>query len=270
MKEIKSIIQNQLMNQIHQWDDGVESFADTSMFWRDAKFHVDCLSDEKRIFEAFEAIDWISLIKKDCTILDLGSGSGWLTSLLSNYENVKEIYALDANENNLLEFMPKVVSVMNGNDLKIQPVLGVFDNLEHLGTKFDLIVASASVHHSDNIQKTLASCKSALKKDGKLIILNEFPSSKLRYIFRVTKNFIKIIQNVLKENFTYETPLISSHEIIYNRTLGDRTYCHEQYIAYIKNAGFDVETINLKYGNKTEDKQMFGGQRYTHFICSSR
>src|SRR5689334_1304137 len=119
-----SIVEKQLSGIVDSWDKAVESYQDSVSFWRDAKAHVDQITQEKRFIDSFQTVPWPELIKPGSIALDVGCGSGWLSALLSQNKNIAQIFALDTSRSNLTQLLPQVVNILAGDAAKIQPVIG--------------------------------------------------------------------------------------------------------------------------------------------------
>ena len=61
---------------------------------------------------------------------DLACGSGWFSSILSSFENIEEVNAVEISKHRLGELFEKTVSLMNGNPKKINRYLGSFYDLK--------------------------------------------------------------------------------------------------------------------------------------------
>jgi ubiquinone/menaquinone biosynthesis C-methylase UbiE len=267
MNEIVSVVEKQLVSVIHSWDVAVESYQNSLSFWRDAQTHVRQIKEEKRFIDSFYTVPWSEIIKPNTVALDVGCGSGWLSALLSKYKDVSQVYALDSSRTNLTELLPHVVKILEGDISKIQPVIGLFDRLDVLERKFNLVVASAALHHSTDIRNTLHGIYNILADDGVLVLLNEFPSSKLRYGYRIVIGAIRALRDLGMNRFPKETPMFSSSGILYNRTLGDWTYCLEQWSTFLKEAGFSVKFIPLNYSHKDQEVRGWRRENFVNFIC---
>jgi SAM-dependent methyltransferase len=219
---------------------------------------------ECNYLDAVREVNWDTYLSTDSTVLDLGSGAGWLTGYLSNFDQVSMIYSLDSSKYFLHRMMPDILRIMKGKKEKIIPVEALFSPLLLEDNSLDMVVASSVLHHADNLENLLKEINRVLKKDGHLIILNETPPSALRYLYSITKAFFKIFGNMLMLRYKSTSPTISSSGYLYDPLLGDRDYPLWYWKASIKHAGFSIsETIDTGLTTVKGLK----GRNLTHLIC---
>lgn len=99
------------------------------------------------------------------TILEIGAGSGWCSSMLSNVNEVDHIYCLDYDPVSVEMLMPMVQKSFGANRSKIDRVLGTYNDMP-LINEVDLIISIGALHHSENLHASLSSCFEALKPGG--------------------------------------------------------------------------------------------------------
>jgi ubiquinone/menaquinone biosynthesis C-methylase UbiE len=99
--------------------------------------------------------------------VELGAGTGLLSSTVANFEKVEKIYALEIVKNMVDLIIPKVSEyVAQENKNKIQPTCGSFNFLELQNNSVDFIFEIGSLHHSSNIHETMKESFRVLKKGG--------------------------------------------------------------------------------------------------------
>lgn len=100
---------------------------------------------------------------KEMHIMDFGSGTGLLLSQIAPY--VGEITAIDisVSMNSVLQ------SKMNEIDCKLQ-IMELDLTEETLGSKFDSIISSMTIHHIEDTQKLFKKFYSLLKDNGTIAI----------------------------------------------------------------------------------------------------
>lgn len=106
--------------------------------------------------------------------IELGSGIGILSVIAANqFKNIQKIYTV--------ELVPDVVRLLQTrilNDLaphlksKIQPVIGSFDDIDLPNQSLDFSLEFASLHHSQNLDKTLKELARVLKPGGFLLAID--------------------------------------------------------------------------------------------------
>jgi len=119
-------------------------------------------------------------------ILELGAGSCWLSALISKIPEVKDIYALDISNDLLERIGNKVIDHLRGERKKIRFVNADFNEIPFSDSKFDIIVADASLHHAQNLPCLLKEAIRVLKENGFLIAIREPIKSSL-YFLRIKK-----------------------------------------------------------------------------------
>jgi len=190
-----------------------------------------------------------------------------LSSYLSKKSVVKKIYALDTSDNYLFNIMPGVIDIMGADSSKIIPVKGMFSPLLVEDESLNMVVASAAVHHADNLESLLVEIKSKLKPDGYLILLNETPSPTLRYIARLCFAFSKILIKTVFKKYEAVSPKISASGFEYDAYLGDRSYPLWYWKQAIHNVGFEiVEYIETDMPTVKDTKQT----TLNHIVCKVR
>ena len=222
------------------------------------------ISEQCNYLDAIKLVDWKSCLRKDCSVLDLGCGGGWLTGYLSKFECVSTVYALDSSKYFLWDMMPEIIKLMEGRQEKIVPIEGLFTPLMFEDGALDVVVASSVLHHADSLEAVLREIKRVLKRDGLLVVLNETPSSGIRHVLSLSKAFMKIFLNAFLHNYKSISASISSCGYLYDPNLGDRDYPLWYWKEAITRSGFSiVDTVDS--GMPTLKKKM--GRSLTHFVC---
>ncbi|TSC89033.1 MAG: Uncharacterized protein G01um10142_540 [Parcubacteria group bacterium Gr01-1014_2] len=99
--------------------------------------------------------------------LEVGSGPGTLSSVLAKRDSVEKMYAVEVCRPIVELLMPKVAGyVLGSRESKVIGAIGSFDNIELPDESIDFIFDFFSLHHSDNLEKTLKECNRVLKKGG--------------------------------------------------------------------------------------------------------
>ena len=261
----KSWIHEQTERNISQFDKAMEaSCPESRTYIHDPKEYLSRISEQCNYLDAVKLIDWKSCLRKDCFILDLGCGGGWLTGYLSKLESVSTIYALDSSKYFLSDMMPEIVMLMGGRQEKIVPIEGLFTPLMFGDGALDVVVASSVLHHADSLEAVLREIKRVLKSDGLLVVLNETPSSGIRHILSLSKAFLKILLNALFHNYKSVSASISSCGYLYDPLLGDRDYPLWYWREALTRSGFSITDI-VDSGMATVKTKK--GRSLTHFVC---
>jgi ubiquinone/menaquinone biosynthesis C-methylase UbiE len=104
------------------------------------------------------------------TGMELGAGCGLLSATVARASQVDRIYALEVVEGMVSKVIPKVAAAVLGNSLdKVIPVFGSFDDICLPDESIDFITEIDSLHHSDDLGKTMQSAARVLKRGGKML-----------------------------------------------------------------------------------------------------
>ena len=113
-------------------------------------------------------------------ILEIGAGSGWLSSYLSKNSKIQKIYALDFSLVALQKSFPIVANWLHADWNKIIRVQGDFHNLPFKEKSFDFVLCDAALHHSNDPAIILREVKRVLKPNGVFLATSEPVTSKWR------------------------------------------------------------------------------------------
>ena len=113
--------------------------------------------------------------------LEVGSGPGTFTALLSEVDNVAKIYGVEACSAIVEDLMPKVTKyiVKDVNRDKIYGCVGDFDNIELPDNSVDFIFDFFSLHHSENLSETSKELYRVLKPGGVVVCFDKARDDKL-------------------------------------------------------------------------------------------
>jgi ubiquinone/menaquinone biosynthesis C-methylase UbiE len=104
--------------------------------------------------------------------IELGAGCGLLTTAFLNvYNNITKIYALDIVEGLVSKIMKKIADayIKINPENRFIPTIGSFDNIELPDYSLDFAIELDSLHHSNDLNKTLIEVSRKLKPQGILI-----------------------------------------------------------------------------------------------------
>lgn len=250
---------------VSQWDKSMENIDPSVKQWNrnpDRYYNRVCI--ECNFFDSVKVIEWEKYIAKDSKVLDLGCGGGWLSAYLSTFMHTKSILALDTSKNYLFNIMPGVINILKGDSSKITPIEGMFTPLLIQEKSLNMVVASAAVHHADNLEAVLTEIGSKLKSGGYLMILNETPQGYIRYIARIILSFFKLLTKTVIKQYETVSPKISASGFEYDAYLGDRSYPLWYWENAIHRAGFEIiELVDSNLPTLKNTKQV----TLKHFIC---
>lgn len=103
-------------------------------------------------------------------VIEIGAGTGLVSSQLSKFEEVDEIYSLDYDPYTVKKIMPLVQWALDAESNKIHRIIGSYNKMECDDNVFDTIVAVGAMHHSENLETTMSECFRVLKPGGRFII----------------------------------------------------------------------------------------------------
>ena len=103
-------------------------------------------------------------------ILDLGAGQGWASRYFA--EKGCQAVAMDIVADEWWG-LGRSWAIMEHAGVYFEPVLADGENLPFLNEKFDIIFASAALHHFDKLNRVLAQIYQILKPGGRLIAVSE-------------------------------------------------------------------------------------------------
>lgn len=174
-------------------------------------------------------------------ILDVAAGVCWTSALLSKYEAVKEIDAIDFSLHRIDKLAPLVVESLNGNKNKINRIIGNFYNIHKNNEHYDMIILSQAYHHAQYPLKLFHECDRVLKRGGVIVIIGEHIITKQRILRRIVKNLLnfKIKFDLFKEFYSHDDPL------------GDHYYTLNDYKFTFYSYGYDYEMPKAEIKNSS-------------------
>lgn len=260
-------ISEQINFTVSQWDTSMEDAYPQVKEWnKDPVKYYHQVCEQCNFLDATTLINWEKYLVDESCVLDLGCGGGWLSGFLSRFDKVKSIYSVDTSKNYLHNIMPGVIDIMGGDAKKITTVEGMFSPIQMEDHSIDLIVASAALHHADNLHFLLLELHDKLKQGGTLMIINETPSEYFKYLARLLRAFSKIFIRALFKRYTPLSQKLSSSCFEYDPYLGDKMYPMWYWKEAIHRAGFElIEVIDTKMATlKGTNKESL-----KHFICKA-
>ncbi|NJN98366.1 MAG: class I SAM-dependent methyltransferase [Anaerolineales bacterium] len=265
---IDSWLDHQSEQMVLVWEKSIERFYPQYLeIWTNPELHLKTLSEVWNLPKAADELDWETYLTGDqLKIIDIGAGTGWLSIMLSKYQNVEQIYTLDASPTNLQMMLPALIKPLGGNPTKIKPVLGLFTPLLVPDNFFNIAVASSAVHHAPDLTELLSEVYRVIKPGGFFLILNEQPFSPLRYALVVLYRCVKILRTIALQQWQPVAKPISETGLMLDPFLGDRAYGYWQWQKAIQSAGFSFEMIKTSYHPRQNEDTRFS-IKLTHFVA---
>lgn len=261
----KNWLSKQILSNTEQWDESLTTYYPNSSSWMsDPISYLNQLTVNCNYLRAIELINWDKYLTENTIVLDIGCGGGWLSGFLSKKTKVKKIFSIDSSRNYLNNFLPTVVSQMNGDQSKIETVQGLFTPILFEADTVDLIVISSAIHHADSISNVLKECKRVLKPNGYVLILNETPSNNIKYLVNLVRKFSKIFYQSITKKYSPFVQKISSGGILYDPYLGDIDYPNWYWEKSINDSELFLESI---IDSRLTTVNGLEGRFLNHFIC---
>jgi ubiquinone/menaquinone biosynthesis C-methylase UbiE len=167
--------------------------------------------------------------------LEIGSGCGLLASTVALSPDVEYVYALEICEDLVRLLMPRVSKAVLGEQFaKVISVRGSFDELELPDDSIDFIVEIDSLHHSDDLRRTLRECSRVLRPGGQMMILDRCHPDSLP-----DEEVERMLSEVYSEDFlrkNHYPPGIT----LTRRDNGEHEYRLREWLAAFRDAGLEV------------------------------
>jgi SAM-dependent methyltransferase len=213
--------------------------------WADPGALVAHLRDNTNHFAAARLVDWPELCPDGARVLDLGCGSGWLTGMLTREPHVGRVLAWDSSPRLIRELLPVTVDLVEGDMRKVEPVCGEFVPLLLADDSVDLAVMSSAFHHCDRPRELLDELRRVLVPDGRLILLNETPWSRLAMLSFSVRTAGVALANLLGPRSYLNRPgHLASDHALYDTQLGDRAMTLPQWRALADRCGWWLKRID--------------------------
>lgn len=104
------------------------------------------------------------------TVIEVGAGTGIVSSTISKFPEIKEMYCLDYDEYTVENLMPLVQYSLDADFNKIKRVIGSYNKMSFPDQEVNTVVAVGAMHHSEDLDATLRECYRILKPGGYFII----------------------------------------------------------------------------------------------------
>jgi ubiquinone/menaquinone biosynthesis C-methylase UbiE len=247
------------------WDSALTTFYPETKEWmNNGENYYKHLTEACNYLNAVSSLKWNTYLNENSIVLDVGCGGGWLSAYLSKNDKVKKIYSIDSSINYLTKFLPESIRIANGRADKIEACQGLFSPLILESGSVDLIAISSALHHADDLTAVLTDFHRVLKPNGYLLILNETPANGVRYIFEISKAFVKVILQSVFKRYSPYVQKISAGGFLNNPYLGDVDYPDWYWKKAITLNGFElIDFIDSKLTTVVGHS----GRTLSHFCC---
>lgn len=173
--------------------------------------------------------------------IDMGSGTGVGTAILSKKTCLNRIYALEISEQFVSQIMPKIFEKFDAEASKIQRVVGDFNRIQLPDESIDLIFDLDSFHHSEDLNFTLKECFRVLKLKGVIIMIDRGWDDNVT-IKELEMMLDKELNPKLKAKYN-----IPVEKKFTRRDWGEHEYRIMDWENYFINNGFKLEVFSQKH-----------------------
>lgn len=228
-------------------DDFGNDFMNIDMY---PDYEKNVLDRKNRIEEVTKIVNDKSLdIKGKC--IELGSGYGYFSMILSKKSSVTEAVAFDISVAETNRFGPFVKELIKPNMDKVTYKVGDFNKLSDEYGQYDTVIFCASLHHSSDIPKSLEIAYQLLKEGGKVILHGEH--YRPRFFGPRKKNSAGVPNTIpefseVLENANFK-PKVYRYALRGRRLYGLKKFIFEQYPFKLLNGWFKIANF-LMYGVK--------------------
>lgn len=169
--------------------------------------------------------------------IDLGSGTGVGAVILSKFDRIKKVYALELSVEFVKQIMPMVFERFDAQVDKIQRVVGDFNHVDLLDGSLDMVLEIGAFHHSEDLDITLKECYRVLKKGGTLIAVDRAWPDRYTREELEAKLDVELNDNLKRK---YNIPVGESFT---RRDFGEHEYTLKEWHEFFSRNGFDCASL---------------------------
>jgi SAM-dependent methyltransferase len=213
--------------------------------WKDSEGYYEHLKLNSNFVAAFQLLkpDLVSLSPK--SIIDLGAGVGWTSALIGSWLPAARILSTDTNvaliANRKYHDLVKSISTLVYN-IERTP-LSFCEAGRKYPKEFDLAIAAAAIHHSNDIRADLRSIRASMRDGGILIFANELLLGKIAIINQIVRKATKFVWRIGAGTYSDNEQAIMQGRVLYDGNLGD-WFVDAEYLIYVtEKAGFKLKKI---------------------------
>jgi ubiquinone/menaquinone biosynthesis C-methylase UbiE len=200
------------MNTLRYWNDF--EIEKNKPYWiespKDQKLQ-DFLKQRTNLYRCFK--DAITYVEKYLggirgKVLDVGAGVAWTSAIISRFQSVTSVTAVDCSEHRLKYIAPIVFEQMHGDISKFMRYVKTFESADFEEKSFDIVIFCQSLYMFADIRRTLAKVARLLVPGGVVVvaaerITEELPILSFRYLRRTVSFLINGRQPDESGNFYY-------------------------------------------------------------------
>lgn len=174
-------------------------------------------------------------------VLSVASGTGWLEARLCKTRGLEELALTEISRHRLLDLAPVVLAAYGVPKSDVTLVITDFDSVAELNGKFDTILMSQALHHTEAPGRLLCDLASLLAPGGRVIVAGEHYfrfGVKLRALVGHFGKYLIGYRGYRKEN-----SFVPCYSALFppDREKGDFHFSKSHYFQVFRVAGFQAE-----------------------------
>ncbi len=114
-------------------------------------------------------------------ILEVGAGVAWASALLSKFDKVDSVTAIDCSKHRLSKIAPIIFEQLDGDVSKFNPIIEDFLKFDFKTMKFDIILFCQSLYMFPVLDEVLERASKLLVPDGMIMVVCERITSELPF-----------------------------------------------------------------------------------------
>jgi SAM-dependent methyltransferase len=171
--------------------------------------------------------------------VDMGSGTGVGACILSKFDEIEKVFAVEFSAYFVEKVMPLVFEKYSANIEKLQRVVSDFNRLDIEDNSIGIILDIDSFHHSEDLNRTLQECYRVLDPQGAIIAIDRAWPDRYTHT-QLESKLDSEFPDYLKQK--YNIPL---DQHFTRRDFGEHEYTINQWLAFFKKNGFEPSVFLL-------------------------
>lgn len=169
--------------------------------------------------------------------IEIGAGMGVGGACLSHRNGVESIVMSDVDERLVREIMPKTVALMGDGSKKIKMEVVDFEDMRLGERSFNYVIAFATLHHANQLSKTLSCCYEILKDGGRLLAVERVHPDTM-----TERKRDALLAVGVSDEFKIQGGLPVELRIT-RKDLGEHEYRLSDWMEALEKSGFDARII---------------------------
>jgi len=252
-------------------DENAFSKNSKDSIWSNHQNYVSHLINNTYFRESFETLEEKVKYLNPKSVLDIGSGFGWTSLLLSDWLKPTCVVSSDPIVESSKQGLAALAIAMNLDFKKlcVERKTWKFGDIGPGGASYDMIVCVASIHHAHEIARDLNSLFKGLNPGGTLILANEVIYPVFKFRKEMIKKLIKNLYHNFTEKWSLNDQLVGQGRFLYDAELGDWSISRGYYRFLAKTTGFkEPEFIETGFVSYKEVGHQGNGTTITHVVLT--